>query len=128
MKYIIVKGEKEEIVRAYDGAHVFESESSANRRLMTLRNRIWQHAMEEAARLTSVIRGPGRQKLKELIEETEERVKEYRVAHIKKGYWFRPFKNSGPCPQSFGIGGGVFILFKPYGIGFDKYLKIRNER
>jgi len=86
MSYIIVKGENEEIVRAYDGAYVFSSESSANRRLMMLRNRIWQHAMEEAARLTSVIRGPGRQKLKELIDETEERVKEYRVTHIKNGY------------------------------------------
>ena len=85
MKYIIVKGEKEEIVRAYDGAYVFSSESSANRRLMTLRNRIWTSAMEEAARLTSVIRGPGRQKLKELIDETEEKVRQYRVTHIKRG-------------------------------------------
>ena len=33
--------------------------------------------------------------------------------------WRSKTAQLGPCPQSFGIGGGVFILFKPYGLVFE---------
>jgi|TARA_R100000149_G_scaffold10419_1_gene3738 hypothetical protein len=83
MSYIIVKGENEEIVHDYQVSGVFHSQSAAQMRLNAFRDHLWAEAMKEAARLTSVIRGSGREKLQNLISETRNKVESYSVRFLQ---------------------------------------------
>tara|TARA_R100001510_G_scaffold55927_1_gene60585 strand:+ start:496 stop:756 length:261 start_codon:yes stop_codon:yes gene_type:complete len=83
MSYIIVKGENEEVVNDSAISGVFSSHSAAEMRLSAFRNELWSKAMREAARLTSVVRGHGREKLWNLIFETRNEVEDYRLKFIQ---------------------------------------------
>ena len=84
MSYIIVKGDREEIVHHPAVWGVFHSRATAQMCLDAFRDHLWAKAMKEAARLTSVVRGPGREKLQNLISETRNKVESYSVRFIEE--------------------------------------------